>query len=549
MKHLSEHKIRQFIKGSLPRNEADQVLEHIDQCFRCRDGWVTLLLPSTQNEAPLTRDEKDELFEKIMRDAPSRSGKVLSFPRTAGKIAAGFAVAAGLALVVVTGIRDRVDPQPGMVSGPETVAEDHNRVAVQTGDKAVSVNGRTVQGSENLEGKTFALVTDKSEKADVSVGNYAEFTLEEESRFTFSLVGEDEIQGSLVGTLSGSLDHDAAKKLSIDVPGGAYRVIGTIYRITAEEDFTSITVKEGRVAFFPMGEGLSADTISAGQSREFTVADDRETIVRAGEKDKTVKLAIPASTPETADDPASDEYASDFFESDDAPREPKVRLSALQKARSLIQSGKPGEALPILRSYLGTVHDHDAKLSLGLAFEKMGEVDSALQYYRGCTGVFVPNSHRIPALRRVGRLCHNAGMWAQSAAAYEKYLSIAKDGEARTEALSRLVNYYTHKESDVEKRITLLETWVGEAPKEQLPLYLLASALREKDPKRASSYFEEYILKYPRGEHREDAMYWSAWCSKVRAERSGDYSEYERKAGRYSDAYPQGQYIELVEKR
>ncbi len=544
MKHLSEHKIRQFIKGSLSQQEADQVLEHIDQCFRCRDGWVTLLLPSTQNEAPLTRDEKDEIFERIMRKAPSRSAKVLSFPRVAGRVAAGFAVAAGLALVVVTGMRDRAEPQPQVVSGPESVAED--RVAIQTGDKAVSVNGKTVWGAEELDGKTFALVTEESEKAEISVGEYAEFTLEEESRFTFSLVDENGIQGSLVGTLTGSLDHDAGKEVSIEVPGGVFRVIGTVYRITAEKEFSSITVKEGRVAFYPIGEGLSPDTVSAGQSRKFTVAEDRETIVENSASEKTAPVATP--TPVSPVAPASDEYATGFFGSD-APEESNVRLSALQKARSLIQNGKPGEALPILKSYIGTVHGHDAKLDMGLAFEKMGEVDSALHYYRACSGVFVPNSHRIPALRRIGRLCHDAGMWKQSAAAYEKYLSIAEDGAARPEALSRLVNYYTHKESDADRRIKLLEAWVKEQPTHELPLYLLATALREKDPKRASSYFEEYILKYPRGEHREDAMYWSAWCSKVRAERSGDYSEYERKVDRYTDAYPQGQYVELVEKR
>jgi tetratricopeptide (TPR) repeat protein len=548
MKHLSEHKLGQFIEGSLPRNEADQVLEHIDHCFRCRDGWVTLLLPSTRSEAPLTKDEKDEIFENVMREAPSKSAQVLSFPKAAGRIAAAFAVAAGLALVVFTGVRDRIEPQTPVVSGPEAVAENPDQVSVHTGDSDISINGKRVRGKRELDGKTFALVTEKGEKAEVSVGKYADFTVEEDSRFTFSIVGDNEIQGSLVGSLAGSLDHDAGKSLSIEVPGGLYRVIGTVFRISTEKEFSSITVKEGRVAYYPFGGGEAADTISAGQSKKFIIAEDPETIVQKTRIEQTDRVAVSRPASEADTESASDEYASRFFSSD-TPDEPNVRLSALQKARTLIQNGKPEEALSILRTYIGTVHGHDAKLSMGLAFEKLGDVDSALQCYRACSGVFVPNNHRVPALRRIGRLCHLAGMWEKSAAAYEKYLSIAQDGADRSEALSRLVNYYTHKESNTERRIQLLEMWVTAEPTRELPLYLLATALREKDPKRASSHFEEYILKYPQGEHREDAMYWSAWCSKVRAERSGDYSEYERKANRYTDAYPQGQYIELVEKR
>jgi tetratricopeptide (TPR) repeat protein len=97
-----------------------------------------------------------------------------------------------------------------------------------------------------------------------------------------------------------------------------------------------------------------------------------------------------------------------------------------------------------------------------------------------------------------------------------------------------------------DERIDWLTRWIAASPESQEPIYLIATAYREKEDFRlAARYYQIYILKYPDGQWIEDAYQWT-WKSYEAMQLTADYK---RVRDAYRSKFPLGKWIEDIGSR
>jgi tetratricopeptide (TPR) repeat protein len=538
MSHASSSDIKTLVTAA----ETDPALwAHVQDCPRCRGRYVSALLPSVDHETPLDTVEKEALFDRVAESVQGERVRTFRRPALFGA-AGGLAAAAALILAVVGVVRDPRAPDGASEYAERVQPPRSPAPAVRIeGSSGVEVNGETPAPGAVVGAQPFAVTTGAGDRASMSLPEVFSFTLGENSDMSVAFADTRAISATLTGVLDGELNHEADYSLEIRVPGGLYRVIGTIFHIDADSLRSTITVSEGAVAY--IADRGDTDTIRAGATRTFSVtppaaapesATRRTPLDSPEPRQSAVRAAL--DTVPAPDSAAFEAFMGAALDSIDsaATGEP---LSMLQRAKQTLQRGETAEAIALLRTALATPARAEAMLHLGYAFEKIAAYDSAITWFEQARSLAHPRAIRTVALAGLGRLYFSLERFDNAAAAYRDYLRIAPSGTGRAEAYRFLVNHAIRNEN-VDRQIALLEQWIEQSPRLDTPMYLLATAYREKgDLRYAIRYYETYILKYPDGEWIEDCYYWSAVCYRE----LGQHKDYDAKVRQYRKRFPEGQ--------
>lgn len=556
MKHLIDEQIRRMALDVPDSKEDERLAEHLDACRECRARYVAALLPSVRDEEPLSAVRKEELFEAI-DERFEASRRTVAFPRVVYRAAGGLALAAGLilAFLFTDNPSDNAPVAPVAVASRGSIDSAQTGVVVAEVTGGVTVNGVAYNAPRTVPEAPVTVKTGRAEGARLELASTASFEVHERTSLSLQSAEADTVTATLSsGSIEARWDRSSGRELSVSVPGGVYRVVGTIFRISVDPAGSSIEVIKGAVAFLADRAAAVADTVEAGRSRSYSLdgSPRRDRGVPAGVPRTALDSGMAAAEtgrhgeaePEAPERPAVS--ADEFFGEYEEPQEPgQVEYTALQRAKAARQLGRPREAVEILRGLLaGPRPPAKAYIGLGQAFEMMGEADSAMRCYEAATDLRTPSSTRAAAWLHVGRLAQETGAFEKSAVAYQSYLETAPEGSHRNEAFEKLYRHFI-REGNLDRQMAVLKQWAEDAPELDQPLYLLATAYHRKgDYRYALRYFETYIMKYPHGAEREAAMYYAADCSR----RMGERGAYAKKAHRYKDEYPRGRFIDLVER-
>jgi tetratricopeptide (TPR) repeat protein len=535
MSHVSSSDIKTLVAAG----ETDPALwAHVQDCPRCRGRYVSALLPSVDHETPLDAVEKEALFDRIAESIQSEKTRAFRRPAIFGAVG-GLAAAAALILAVVGVVRDPRAPDGASRYAEGMPASRPVAPAVRIeGSAGVEVNGETLASGAEFGAQPFTVATGAGDRASMSLPEVFSFTLGEHSDMSVAFADNRVISATLIGALDGELNHEADYSLEIRVPGGMYRVIGTIFHIDADSLRSTITVAEGAVAY--IADRGDPDTVRAGTTKTFSVmpapaaAAQRTPLDAPEPRQSAVRAAL--DTVPAPDSAAFEAFMGAALDSIDSASTGEP-LSTLQRAKRTLQRGETAEAIALLRKALATPARAEAMLHLGYAFEKIAAYDSAITWFEQARSLAHPRAIRTVALAGLGRLYFSLERFDKAAAAYRDYLRIAPSGADRAEAYRFLVNHAIRNEN-VDRQIALLEQWIEQSPRLDTPMYLLATAYREKgDLRYAIRYYETYILKYPDGEWIEDCYYWSAVCYRE----LGQHKDYDTKVRQYRKRFPEGQ--------
>ncbi len=527
MTHVSSNEISRLIRAE--NAASTERWAHVDGCAECRERYVSALFASAEHERPLDDFEKDELFEDVLKAVETKKVRLFRRPALMPSVA-GLAAAAALVIAFIGNIQTPRQRSDVSSSTPKMTAP---RVQI-AGSNGVRLNGEMLASNTLLDRNRFDIATSAGDNAHISLADVFSLTLGEKSSMSVVFADKNTVSVRLLGSLDGELDHNAGYDLVIGVPGGSYRVIGTVFHISADSLQSRIRVLEGAVAYVPNKRGMAADTIRAGDQRSFVMEK-----VQQAQSSRTVSSSGAGPEKSLPEPVAYDTFVVDaeVDGSDESAVTGDEPLTLMQRAKRKIQQGRPDDAKSYLRAALATPERGDALLHLGFAFEKTEDYDSALAYYNQAAGIAVPRATRSVALANLGRLSFTLGRPNKASEAYRRYLQIAPNGAERDEAFRNLVNQAI-RDNNYKEQIELLSRWVVQSPNLDTPMYLLATAYREKgDLRYAIRHYETYILKYPDGEWLEDCYYWAAMCYRE----LGQHSDYERKVKRYQKLFPRGQ--------
>jgi tetratricopeptide (TPR) repeat protein len=105
-------------------------------------------------------------------------------------------------------------------------------------------------------------------------------------------------------------------------------------------------------------------------------------------------------------------------------------------AQALVQSGRPSEALPYLRSALSkSTHDPLIYLLLGEVYLQDGNVDDAIEQFLLCLRL---QPSQVWALHGLGRAYLAKGQTQQAITAWEEALKVAPDFDLARQGLRSL---------------------------------------------------------------------------------------------------------------
>lgn len=497
MSHYTLKQITQLHSSPSQRIDAAMFFDHIDTCADCNSIYQDYLLPSAKDIELLTDIEKEQLFKRVKGQQKSgvfvkKGGVIIPFNfRLAAPAIAALLV---LALIPIVGHYKTSVP---VATHKETTSKETGFVLAScTG--VISINGKPYSSASFITDEQISASTLDGQQATIRIDELT-LTLLPKTTISISRSESKKITVSLVGSIDGQISHDSGKDVYIEVPGGCYHIVGTIFHITTTTQGSRIAVDEGRVAYLPSVPELMTDTIDANESREFMVRLIQDNVVFNNSvvqkrHDHIVDSAI--DEPGLAVAPDSSVKSSG--------------LLSLQQARGLIIRGQIDEGIDLLKVLLKSGDSPDALALMGWAYEKKNMGDKASDYYK-------------------------------------KYLEVSKFGTYCNTAYEGIVSNY-FKLDDFSSIEYWLKKWIAAAPDAQEPVYILASTSREKGKYQAAlRYYEDYIFKAKKGifsnaPWTEESLYYTALCHKWLKHDQ----EYKQKVAEYKTAYPDGQFTRAL---
>lgn len=343
-------------------------------------------------------------------------------PRAALAAGGVIALAAAVALIVLAQRRDEAAP----------IARFERREA------AASVERGTLEEGSSLR-------TAAGEVAEIRV-DASRVRIEGDSRVRIARLASERLAlelGEGVVEVAFHPRERGREQLTVQTPNARVEVVGTVFRVTAREGATEVSVSEGTVRVVPL-EGGEPRLVHAGEtttvdrdapaphgarapaSSEASAATEATALAEAGEA--TEESGAPASRPEPPPEPEAP--------SGDEPAPPAARL---ERAHRLINAGRAPAALRELRELTRASVPRDVRVEAwsltGDVYGGAGRLRAAARAYESAAreGRGTPGGHN--AIYSLARLQHRRlDDPAAARASYARYLAAAPHGALASQA-------------------------------------------------------------------------------------------------------------------